>query len=295
MQILVTGASGFVGGHLVPALCDEGHEVSALVRDKRCYDPPAGVTVREGNLLEQGSFEHALSAVDVAYYLVHSMNSERSFAECDRRAARSFVRAATDAGIDRVVYLSGLGEGAIRLSNHLRSRREVERILETGRYDLTTLRAAIIIGEGSAGFEIIRQLAARLPVLFVPRGINTRCQPIALDDAIDYLTGVLSVAETRADTFEIGGPDVLTYKEMTVRIARATQHRTPWIVTIPIDSPALSGRGIGLLTGVSSGVATPLLDGLGDPVVVTDSRIQSLVPIERTPFEAALEQTLQHR
>lgn len=292
MRVLVTGATGFVGSRLVPALLDGGHEVVALVRDRERYDQPAGVTVIEGDLLEVGSFERALSGIDAAYYLVHSMRTDGSFEKCDRRAARNFVRATDGSDLDRVVYLSGLGTTTSRLSNHLRSRREVERILDAGDYDLTTLRAAIIVGTGSAGYEIIRRLATRFPVLIAPTGIDTRCQPIAIDDAVEYLVGVLSVPETADGTFEIGGPDVLTYREMLRRIARVTRDRTPLIVTIPVDSSRLSGRGVALLTGVSPRVATPLLDGLDDPVVATDTRIQALIPIERTPFEQALERTV---
>lgn len=293
MRVLVTGATGFVGSRLVPALLDSGHEVVALVRDRNRYDRPAGVTVIEGDLRDAGSFDQALSDIDAAYYLVHSMRADGSFTEQDRQAARNFVRVASESEIDRVVYLSGLGPNGSQLSNHLRSRREVERILDAGEYDLTTLRAAIIVGNGSAGYEIIRRLAERLPILIAPQGITTRCQPIAIDDAVEYLLGVLSVPETAGDTFEIGGPDVLTYKEMLIRIGRATQNRTPVIVTLPVDPSVLSGHSVALLTGVSHRIASPLLDGLNDPVVVTDTRIQTLVPIERTPFETALEQTLQ--
>ncbi|RRJ31297.1 NAD(P)H-binding protein [Halocatena pleomorpha] len=285
------GATGFVGSRLVPALLDDGHDVVALVRDRHRYDPPAGVTVMQGDLLDE-NFEHALSDVAAAYYLVHSMRDSSSFAERDRSAARNFVRAASESDIERVVYLSGLGSNESRLSNHLRSRREVERILKRGTYDLTTLRAAIIVGNGSAGYEILRQLGERYPVLIAPKGIDTRCQPIAVDDAIEYLTGVLSVPETADDTFEIGGPDVLTYREILIRIGRATQHRAPIIVTLPVDSALFSGRSVALLTGVSHRIVTPLLDGLDDPVVVTDTRIQSLVPIDRTPFTMALERTI---
>lgn len=292
MRVLVTGATGFVGDRLVPALRADDHEVVALVRDRHRYDPPAGVTVVQGDLLDVGSFEHALSDVEAAYYLVHSMRAGRSFAERDRDAARNFVRAASESGVNRVIYLSGLGSNDGRLSNHLRSRREVERILDAGEYDLTTLRAAIIVGDGGAGYEIIRQIAERYPILVAPQGIDTRCQPIAIDDAIEYLLGVLSVPKTADDTFDIGGPDVLTYKEMLIRIGRATQNRTPVIVTLPVGSSLFSGHSVALLTGVSACIVSPLLDGLNDPVVVTDTRIQSLIPIDRTPFMTALERTI---
>lgn len=292
MRILVTGATGFVGSHLVPALCEAGHDVVALVRDRARYNASAGVTVKQGDLLEPGSFEHALSGIDVGYYLVHSMRSGAAFAERDRRAARNFRRAADNAEIDRVIYMSGLGEEDAQLSRHLRSRREVEHILDSGAYDLTTLRASIIIGNGGMGYELIRQLTERSPVMIVSTWINTRCQPIAIDDAIEYLVGVLSVPETANDTFEIGGPDVLTYEEIIVRIARATTGRTPIVVTVPIHSLQLSAHWAGVVTDVPVCVAKPLLCGLKNPVVVNDTRLQSLIPVELLSFEKSVARTL---
>lgn len=294
MRILVTGATGFVGSHLIPALLEAGHDVVALVRNRDRYSGPESVTVKQGDLLEPGpgGFEHALSGIDAGYYLVHSMHSGPSFEERDRRAARNFARAASESDIERVIYLGGLGANGDRLSRHLRSRREVERILESGTYDLTTLRAAIIIGSGSMSYELIRQLTERFPIMVVSTWIQTPCQPISIDDAVEYLTRVLSVPETADDTFEIGGPDVLTYREIVVRIARATCGRQPLVVTVPIHSLRLSTYWVDMVTDIPSSVAKPLLCGVRTPVVVTDTRIRSLIPIELTPFEEAVIRTL---
>ncbi len=292
MRVLVTGATGFVGGRLVPALLEAGHDVVALVRDASRYDPPEGVTVKEGDLLELGSFEHALDGVEAAYYLVHSMESGDEFAEHDRRAARHFAHAASEAGIRRVFYLGGLGDDRDQLSKHLKSRREVEYILAEGDYDLTTLRAAIIIGDGSASFEVIRQLAQRLPLMLTPTWVETECQPIAIADVVAYLVGSLDVPETAGETFEIGGPEVLTYREILRATARISWGHEPVIVGVPVLTPRISSYWIGLVTDVSASVARPLIDGLRNPVVVTDYRIEELVPIDHTPFETAVRRAL---
>jgi uncharacterized protein YbjT (DUF2867 family) len=290
MDVLVTGATGFVGSRLVPALLDAGHDVTALVRDAGGYDAPDGVRVVEGDLLEPGSFDAALD-VEAAYYLVHSMRSGADFEARDRRAAENFAQAAGDHGVERVVYLGGLGEERDRLSEHLRSRREVERILEAGAYDLTTLRAAILIGSGSASFEMIRQLSSRLPVMVTPRWVDTECQPIFVDDAIEYLVGVLSVPETADETYEIGGPDVLTYREILLRVG-ARLGRRPTVLPVPVLSTRLSSLWIGLVTDVPTAVARPLIDGLRNPVVVRDHGIESLIDVDLTPFDEAVDRAL---
>jgi uncharacterized protein YbjT (DUF2867 family) len=287
MRVLVTGATGFVGGRLVPALRRAGHDVVALVRDPERYDTPPGVEVATGDLLESG-WEDVMAGVDAAYYLVHSMGSGEDFAERDRRAATNFAAAASDHDVDRVVYLGGLGDDGDELSEHLASRREVERVLGEGAYDLTTLRAAVIIGDGSLSFDIIRQLVARLPVMITPRWVRTPCQPIAIDDVVAYLVGVLDTPETRGGTYEIGGPEVLTYEAMLRATARLSGRREPLILPAPVLSPGLSSRWLGLVTDVPTEVAVPLVKGLRNPVVVTDRRIESLVPVDRTPFETAV-------
>ena len=239
MNVLVTGATGFVGERLVPALLEAGHDVSVLVRDCSTYDAPAGVDVFEGDVLQPESLAAALDGIDAAYYLIHAMGGGRGFEERDRRGARNFASAAEGAGVDRVIYLSGLGVDGDDLSAHLRSRREVEAILRRGEYDLTVLRAAIIVGAGSASFRIVRQLSSRLPVMITPRWVKTRVQPIAIADVIAYLVGVLDEPETADGTFQIGGPEVLTYREMLSTVGRILGGREPYIVPVPgsISSP----------------------------------------------------------
>jgi uncharacterized protein YbjT (DUF2867 family) len=292
MHVLVTGATGFVGSRLVPVLVDRGHDVRVLVRDASRYDAPDGVEVATGDLLEPGSFEAALDGVDAAYYLVHSMGAGADYAERDRRAAHNFAATATEAGVDRVVYLGGLGDDRDDLSEHLQSRREVEVILAEGGYELTTLRAAIIIGEGSASFEVVRQLAKRLPVMVTPRWVRTRCQPIAVDDVVAYLAGVLDVPGTAGGTYEIGGPEVLTYEEIIRSVADHATGHEPVIVPVPVLTPKLSSYWLGLVTDVPTSVAHPLILGLKNPVVVTDHRIDDLLDVERTDFETAVARAL---
>jgi uncharacterized protein YbjT (DUF2867 family) len=194
-----------------------------------------------------------------------------------------------------VIYLGGLGDDADELSPHLRSRREVEHLLETGSFDLTTLRAAIIAGHGSTSFELIVQLAARLPVMVTPRWIQTKCQPIFIDDVIAYLVGVLEAPETAGETFEIGGPDVLTYREMLERTAEALSGRPPYIVPVPVLSPRISALWLWLLTDVPSDVARPLIAGLRNTVVVDDRSIDEYVDVELTPFDEAVRSALADR
>lgn len=295
MRVLVTGATGFVGGRLVSALVEQEHEVVVLVRDAEGYDPPSGVRVVEGDLLEPESLPPAFEidgrSVDAAYYLVHSMDGGPGYEERDRNCARNFADAASAAGLSRVVYLGGLGEDREELSEHLRSRREVERVLEDGEYALTVLRAAVIIGDGSASFEVIRGLASRLPVMITPKWVDTLCQPIAIDDVVTYLVGVLDEPATAGDTFEIGGPEVLTYGEI-LRRTRGQLGQDLRIVRVPVLSPELSAMWLRLVTDVNPHLARSLVEGLRNTVVVEDTRIQELVPFDRTPFDLAVARAL---
>ncbi|MCU4719261.1 NAD(P)H-binding protein [Halapricum hydrolyticum] len=291
MRVLVTGATGFVGSSLVPALLDAGHEVVAMTRDADRYDPPDGVDVVEGDLLEPETIAGDFDGIDAAYYLVHSLQTGGDFEERDRTAATNFAAAASGAGVDRVIYLGGLGETGDDLSPHLRSRQEVEQLLARGSYDLTTLRAAIIVGAGSVSFQMVRQLVAKLPVMIAPRWVYTECQPIAIADVVSYLVGVLEEPETAGGTYEIGGPEVLTYKEMLVRTGEAMDAR-PLIVPVPVLSPKLSSYWVDLVTDIPRSISHPLILGLKNPVVVTDDSIDRHVAVERTPFQQAVERAL---
>jgi uncharacterized protein YbjT (DUF2867 family) len=281
--ILLTGATGFVGRALAPALIDAGHEVVAGTRQPERYEGP-GRAVRV-DLLDPPSVREAMEGCDAAYYLVHSMEGDADFAERDRKAATTFRDAARAGGV-RVVYLGGLGELA-SASEHLRSRHEVGTILRDGA-DTVELRAAIIVGRGSAGFEILRQLVDRLPIMVCPRWVTTACQPIATADAVRYLLGALDVP---AGSYEMGGADVLTYEAMMRRYATLTG-QCRLIIKVPILSPRLSSHWIGLVTDQSSAVARPLAEGLSVEVVVTDPRLRSLIPFEPMGYDEAVRAAL---
>jgi uncharacterized protein YbjT (DUF2867 family) len=272
MKVLVTGSTGFVGRHLASRLVADGHDVTAMTRHPARYGG-AGSPVA-GDIDDPASLRRAVAGHDVAYYLVHSLAST-DFAERDRAGARAFGHAAAEAGIDQVVYLGGLGDDRDDLSAHLRSRREVEHVL-AAETSTTVLRAGIVIGDGSISWEILRQLVVRLPAMVTPRWVETRTQPIALDDALTYLAGVAGRPEAIGETYEIGGPEALTYRSMLQTVARMTgRHR--FIVPVPVLSPRLSSMWLRLITDVDLTTARALVDSMTNEVTVHDRRIEGLV------------------
>ena len=287
MKIAVAGASGFVGSRLCPALEDEGHEVVALTRNPDDYYG-AGAPVA-ADISDASSLQPALQGCSHAYYLVHSLASD-DFESEDAEGARAFGKAAAAAGVRRIVYLGGLGEDRDDLSAHLRSRREVESLLSEGGVPVTVLRAGIVVGHGGISWELTRQLVEHLPAMVTPSWVQTRCQPIAIDDVIRYLVGVLDID----GTFDIGGPDVLTYREMLQRVAKIEERRLP-IVPVPLLTPGLSSRWLSLITDVDLTTARNLIDSMSNEVVVKDPSIRELVPFEPMPYDDAVRVALKER
>lgn len=291
MRVLVVGATGFVGSRLIRSLLALDHEVVAFSRSANEASFPDGVEPFEGDLGDPASLEELCVDVDVAYYLIHSLTS-KNFADLDREYAARFRDIATGAGVDRVVYLSGISGDEDDLSPHLESRREVETVLASGSFDLTVLRAAIIIGSGSASFRIVDDLTDRLPIMIVPQWVRTPCQPIGIDDAVAYLTRLLDVDETRGKTFDIGGPSVHSYESL-LRLTAECKGRRVYIVPVPVMTPGLSSHWLRLTTDVQYEIARPLAESMRYPVTVDPEQdIQDVVSIEQTPIRDAIRQAL---
>jgi uncharacterized protein YbjT (DUF2867 family) len=304
--MLVVGATGYVGGRLVPLLTSSGYRVRAMARSlaKLKCRPWAGdpmVEPVQGDVRDQSSFSTAAEGCRAAFYLVHSMIAEKKgYAGADRQGALAMAAVAAAHGLERIIYLGGLGDkDHRRLSPHLQSRHEVEKILSAGPVPVTNLRAAMILGSGSASFEMLRYLVERLPVMTPPRWVNTPCQPIAIDDVLNYLVGCLQNQQTAGQTFDIGGPDVLTYLDLIRIYAQEAGLRKRLVITVPVLTPYLSAKWIHLVTPVPASIAQPLAEGLAIPVVCRDHRIQALVPLNRTPVSkavrSALDKVLSHQ
>lgn len=282
--VLLTGATGYVGGRLGRRLLDAGYPVRCLVRSARKLQarPWAGdprVEAVERDLLDVPRLADAMRGCAAAYYLVHSMVvAGKEYAERDRRLADAFAKAAESAGVGRIIYLGGLGELGDHLSRHLSSRREVEEVLASGSVPVTVFRAAIIIGSGSASFEILRYLVERLPVMITPRWVATECQPIAIRNVINYLVDCLAVPETVGVTLDIGGPEILTYRRLMEVVAEALGLRRRFVVPVPVLTPRLSSLWIHLVTPVGARIARPLAEGLRNRVVCRDDRAARLIP-----------------
>jgi uncharacterized protein YbjT (DUF2867 family) len=292
LTVLVTGASGFVGSHLAQALVDAGHRVMAMTRHPDRYHG-AGEPVN-GDVSDPASLTAALSGVDAAYYLVHSLAHD-DFERKDAEAARTFSAAAEQAGLERIIYLGGLGREDQDLSTHLRSRREVERLLAGGGVPVTVLRAAIVIGHGGISWEITRQLVAHLPAMVVPQWATTRTQPIALPDIVDYLVGVLEPENARGRVFEVGGPEVLTYADMMKRVARIHHHRPLPMLKVPLLTPRLSSHWLALVTDVDTATARNLVDSMSNEVIVHDHAIDDVVPVRPMGYDDAVREAFAQR
>jgi uncharacterized protein YbjT (DUF2867 family) len=287
--VLVTGATGFIGRRLVPALLDAGHDVRAMTRRPETYDGP-GEPVG-ADVMDPDSLGPALDGADVAIYLVHSLD-DPDFERKDAQAARNFSAAAAAAGLQQIVYMGGLGDDDQDLSAHLRSRREVEGLLAADGVPVTVLRAAIVVGAGGISWELTRQLVKNLPAMVVPRWVSTMTQPIAVDDVIRYLAGVIGKEEALDRVFEIGGADRLTYLEM-LQVAAEVRggHRVP-IVQVPVLTPRLSSYWLALVTDVDTTTGRNLIDSMSTEVVVTDDSIREVVPGEPLTYAEAVRRAL---
>jgi uncharacterized protein YbjT (DUF2867 family) len=290
--MLVMGASGYVGSHLVPRLVAAGHEVRASARDVEMLTGRGwDAELVSADALRPETLGPVLDGVEVLYYLVHSMAAGSDFAARDRQAAANVREAAARAGVRRIVYLGGLQPRA-ESSEHLRSRRETGEELRAGSVPVTELRAGIVVGPGSAAFEVIRDLVYHLPLMVTPRWVRSRTQPIALDDLLEYLVRLPQVEETTGRTFDVGGAETLSYEEMLQGFARLVGRRLR-IVPVPVLSPRLSSYWLDFVTAVPASVARPLVDGLRHDLLADDAEIRRLIPIELRGYREAAEAALE--
>lgn len=290
MNILLTGATGYIGKRILPLLVNKGHHVVCCVRDKSRFNPPSSlkenISVIEIDLLDASSLSKIPTDIDVAYYLVHSMSSSQNYKELEQQSAQNFREALSSTRVNQVIYLSGIVNES-NLSEHLESRKKVEEELSKGEYNFTCLRAGIIIGSGSASFEIMRDLVEKLPVMITPKWLLTRCQPIGISDVLKFLTECISVEETYNRNFDIGCNDILTYKEMLLELARV-RNLTRKIWTVPVMSPNLSSYWLYFVTSTSYKLARSLVSSMKVEVVCRDNEINQILGIEPISYTQAL-------
>jgi len=295
MKILLTGATGYIGKRLLPVLIEKGHEVVCCVRDSNRFDPPESirqkVSVIEVDFLDETTLHRVPKDVDGAYYLIHSMSSSKEYKTLEHTAAVNFKKSLQCSTVEHLIYLSGI-TNETKLSEHLSSRRNVESELEKGNYHFTTLRAGIIIGSGSASFEIIRDLVEKLPFMITPKWVKTKCQPIGISDVILFLIKTLFNDKTYNQNFDIGGPDILTYKEMLLGLAKSRNLKRT-IMTVPVMTPKLSSYWLYFVTSTSYKLATSLVDSMKTEVVCRNNSINTILGIEPIAYKQALKKAFQ--
>ena len=292
MRILLTGANGYIGMRLLPQLLEQGHDVICAVRNRNRFtsneELKEKVEIVEIDFLKDSSAPEKIRNIDVAYYLIHSMTaSTRDFDEKEAQAAENFNKMMAETSVNQVIYLSGIINQE-KLSKHLKSRKKVEEILYRGSFNLTVLRAAIIVGSGSSSFEIIRDLCEKLPVMITPKWVKTKCQPIAIRNIIQYLTGVIGREDCYNKSFDVGGPDVLTYQEMMEQYAKIRKLKI-LIIGVPVMSPKLSSYWLYFVTSTSYRLAQNLVDSMSVEVITRDTRLQEMLGIEPIHYKEAIE------
>jgi uncharacterized protein YbjT (DUF2867 family) len=290
------GATGYIGGRLTPRLAEAGHQMRCLTRRPDQLTGVAwadSVEVIRGDALDPTSLEMAMTGIEVVFYLVHSIGTGESFAASDRRAAANTAQAATVAGVGRIVYLGGLVPAGETASPHLASRAEVGQIFLDGPVPAVVLQAAVIIGSGSASFEMLRYLTERLPVMITPKWVRSLVQPIAVRDVLSYLVGCIDLAPDSNRRFDIVGPDIVSYRDMMRRYAQVAGLTRRVIIPIPVLSPWLSSQWVNVVTPVPKAIAQPLVESLRNNIVAREHDIEALIPLERCPFDEAVRLALE--